>query len=135
MSGGLLDRLDEHGVRRADGDIAAILQHMRVLLGTRQGGSASTPGFGLRDITDAIHSFPVGAQQIGSRIRAAIESFEPRLARGVSVELLNTDATGQPSSLYLEYKIVARLASDRRRVITFHACVSPDQSVSLDLAG
>lgn len=135
MSGGLLDRLDELGVRRADDEITAILQHMRVLLGTRQGGSASTPGFGLHDITDAVHSYPVGAQQIGSRIRAAIESFEPRLARGIHVELLNNDISGRPASLYLEYKVVARLASDRRRVLVFHACVSPDQSISLDIQG
>lgn len=127
MSGGLLDRIGEHGVRRADDDVAAIVQHVRVILGTRQGGAASTPGFGLQDITDAIHSYPVGAQQIGSRIRAAIEAFEPRLARGVLVELIDSDAP-----LHLEYRIVARLASDRRRTLTLHARVSPDQSIALD---
>lgn len=127
MSGGLLDRVDEHGVRRVHDEVAAIVQHVRALLGTRQGSAPSTPGYGLQDITDAIHSYPVGAQQIGSRIRAAIEAFEPRLARGVLVELIDSDAP-----LHLEYRIVARLASDRRRTLTLHARVSPDQSIALD---
>ena len=130
MSGGLLQRIDAHGLGRVDDEVTAILTHVRVLLGTRQGSSASAPGYGLQDITDAIHSYPVGAQQIGSRIRAAIEAFEPRLARGVTVELLDSD-----SPLQLDYRIVARLASDRRRLLVFHACVSPDRAIALNLEG
>lgn len=130
MSGGLLERVDERGVRSRDDDVAAILAHLRVLLGTRQGGAPSTPGYGLQDITDAIHSYPVGAQQIGHRIRAALERFEPRLARGIVVELLDGD-----SPLHLDYRVIARLADDRRRVLVFHARVSPDQSITLDVDG
>ncbi len=130
MSGGLLQRIDALGLTRVDDEVVAILTHVRVLLGTRQGSSASTPGYGLQDITDAIHSYPVGAQQIGSRIRTAIEAFEPRLARGVTVELLDSE-----SPLQLDYRIVARLASDRRRLLVFHACVSPDREIALNLEG
>lgn len=129
MSGGLLQRFDALGLARAGDEVAAIIEHLRVLLGTRQGSAASCPGYGLQDITDAVHSYPIGAQQIGGRIRAAIESFEPRLASGVTVELLNSD-----SPLHLHYKITARLRSDRRRLV-LHASVSPDREIALQLEG
>lgn len=128
MSGGLLQRIDGLGLARPDDEVAAIVAHLRVLLGTRQGSSASTPGYGLQDITDAVHSYPVGVQQIGSRIRTAIETYEPRLARGVVVEVRETD-----SPLNLHYRIAARLASDRRRLLVLHASVSPDREIALSL--
>jgi type VI secretion system protein len=130
MSGGLLQRIDGSGLARAGDEVAAVLEHLRVLLATRQGSSASAPGYGLQDITDAIHSYPVGAQQIGSRIRAAIEAFEPRLAPGVSVELLTS-----ANPLDLQYRISARLRSDRRRLLVLGACVSPDREIALHLEG
>lgn len=128
MSGGLLQRFDALGLARSGDEVAAVLEHLRVLLGTRQGSSASCPGYGLQDITDAVHSYPVGAQQIGGRIRSAIESFEPRLSPGVSVELLNSD-----TPLHLRYRITARLRSDRRRLLVLHASVSPDREIALRL--
>lgn len=128
MSGGLLQRFDGLGLTRAGDEAAAVVEHLRVLLGTRQGSSASSPGYGLQDITDAVHSYPVGAQQIGSRIRAAIEAFEPRVTPGVSVELLTSD-----SPLHLHYRVSMRLRSDRRRLLILHARVSPDREIALHL--
>lgn len=128
MSGGLLQRFDALGLVRADDEVTGVIEHLRVLLGTRQGSAASSPGYGLQDITDAVHSYPVGAQQIGSRIRVAIESYEPRLAAGVSVELLTSD-----EPLHLHYRITARLRSDRRRLLILHASVTPNREIALRL--
>ena len=88
---GALSRLGRAGVSARGGLEEAIVAHLGVLLSARQGSSPASPEYGLEDISDAIHTYPVGAQRIGARIRAAIEAYEPRLAPGVAVELLADD--------------------------------------------
>lgn len=104
VSAGLLARMGAREVAAIDDPIAAIQEHLRTLLAARPGGSASSPGFGLGDLADAVHAYPAGAQRIAARIRAAIESHEPRLARGVAVDLLTAD-----EGLALIYWVSARL--------------------------
>lgn len=81
------------------------------------------------DITDAIHSYPAGAAQIGARIRSAIEAFEPRLADGVAVDLL----VDHDAPLHLNYRVMARLAEDRRRLLVFRADVAPSGEITVEL--
>lgn len=130
MSGGLLARVCAGGVGAAGEDPAAsIAAHLGVLLRARQGSSPASPGFGLADITDAIHSYPAGAAQIGARIRSAIEAFEPRLADGVAVDLL----VDHDAPLHLNYRVMARLAEDRRRLLVFRADVAPSGEITVEL--
>lgn len=120
MSAGLLARMGAREVARVEDPAAAITEHLRALLGARPGGAASSPGFGLADLSDAVHSYPAGAQRIAARIRAVIEAYEPRLARGVAVDLLAAE-----EGLALSYRVSARLQRDRRVLLTFRVDVSP----------
>lgn len=124
MSAGLLARMGSGGVQgvaRVEDACAAITEHLRVLLQARPGGAASSVGFGLSDLADAVHSYPAGAQRIAGRIRGVIEMFEPRLARGIAVDLLAVD-----EGLQLTYRVSARLQSDRRVLLAFRVDVAPD---------
>ncbi|HEX8704045.1 MAG TPA: type VI secretion system baseplate subunit TssE, partial [Myxococcaceae bacterium] len=83
---GLLSRIEsEEGTSSRDADVSSsIVEHLRVLLNTRRGDSATVPGFGVVDFTDLVHSFPSSIQTLQAAIRATILEFEPRL-RNVSV--------------------------------------------------
>ena len=129
---GALARLGRFGVAAQEDLEEALVAHLEVLLSTRQGSSPASPEYGLEDITDAIHTYPIGAQRIGARIRSAIEAYEPRLAPGVAVELL-ADDPGAAGPLHLSYRVMARLAADRRRLVVLRARVAPSGEVAIEV--
>ncbi|MCA9663893.1 MAG: type VI secretion system baseplate subunit TssE [Myxococcales bacterium] len=125
MSGGFLSRLGEPSAAASE-PVAAILAHLRELLGARRGGSASSPNFGVDDLRDAAHAFPAGAHRAAARLRDAIEAYEPRLARGASVVLHGSDDLGR-----LTYRLTARLANDRRTLVLADVLVEADGAVEV----
>ena len=68
----------------------SILEHVQVLLNTREGLSATNPDFGLPDLTDIVHMLPDGVQAIQNAIRDVILKYEPRLSK-VKVRFVPSD--------------------------------------------
>jgi type VI secretion system protein len=107
---------------------ASIGEHLRVLLNTRCGGSATAPDFGIIDFTDVVHEFPGGIQQLARSIRSTILQFEPRL-RNVAVRHVPDE-----SPLALRFEITAQVADARAgRTLRFATTVRPGGRI--DVAG
>lgn len=107
---GLLDRLGDP--RRAD-TMESIVEHVRILLNSKAGSSATVPDYGIVDFTDVVHDIPASIHRLSDSIRATILTYEPRL-RNVTVRFVpGTDP------LQLNFEVAARLADDKRRMIRF----------------
>jgi type VI secretion system protein len=101
-------------------EVEAIVEHLRVLLNTRQGEAPSAPSFGVLDFSDMVHAFPGAVQQLVRSIRATILEFEPRL-RNVNVRHVTNDG-----ELLLRFEISAQLADQRSaRTLRFATTVRP----------
>jgi len=113
---GLLTRLGT-GQRALD-KVESITEHLKVILNTRAGESATVPDFGLMDLTDSMHQMPQGVHAIQQAIRDVILKYEPRL-RSVSVRYAPGDEL-----LVLRFEIVARLKDETRGVVRFQTQMS-----------
>lgn len=105
MSGGLFRRLsarehDSFGVNQQE----SILQHLAVLLNTRQGSSALDAEYGMPDMTDVVHNIPAGIPALSRMIADAIQRYEPRL-KGVAVRA----SARAHESLSLSFEVRAQL--------------------------
>jgi len=110
---GLLSRLDGQspGARSRGGDEReSILNHLKVLLNARQGGSPSAEAFGIPDFADIVHSFPVAIQTIQRSIKESILRFEPRLTQ------VNVRHVPSENPLVLRYEITAQAIKGNTRV-------------------
>ncbi len=115
---GLLSRIAS-GAPVGD-EAAAILEHLRVLLNTRQGEAPCAPSYGVVDFSDVVHAMPGAVQTLVRSIRATILEHEPRL-RNVSVR-----PAASEGDLVLRFEISAQLASQRSgRTLTFTTTVRP----------
>lgn len=128
MARGLLSRIDaELSVADRDSDEAAsIVEHLRVLLNTRRGGSATAPDFGVVDFTELVHAFPGAVQTLQASIRATVLEYEPRL-RNVSVRFLPDE-----DPLVLRFDITAQMAErGARGVMRFRTQITPGGKVDV----
>ena len=106
---GLLSRL---GARAPRPDpIGDVVEHLKVLLNTRQGESLTVPDYGVIDFTDLVHAFPLSISELQQAIRMTITTFEPRL-RNVVVRFVPDE-----DPLILRFEIVARLGNDKHGVV------------------
>jgi type VI secretion system protein len=126
---GLFSRLesgDLHTSRRVD-PVEEVTQHLRVLLNTRKGESAATPGFGIMDFNDIIHTFPSAIDRMQQSLRQAIQEYEPRLKNVVVLHVPDElDPTG------LRFEISAYLVErGSRRPIRFFTQLGRNNTVEL----
>ena len=119
MSGrGLLSRIAS-GAPPVD-EVDAIVEHLRVLLNTRQGEAICAPSYGVLDFTDVVHAMPGATQTLVRAIRATILEHEPRL-RNVTVR-----PAGDEGDLVLRFEISGQLASQRSgRTLRFATTIRP----------
>lgn len=107
-------------------DIGAIVEHLRVLLNTRQGESLTVPDFGVPEFSDLVHTFPAAINLLRQAITTTIIRFEPRLSHVVVRHLPDDDP------LVLKYEISAWLAASRERAcLTFQTQVTPGGKVEV----
>ena len=113
---GLFDRLadcarGEGGARRGyqEDPLGSILEHLRVLLNSRQGQAPAAPGFGMVDFSDTVHQFPGSVQLLQQSIRATLIEFEPRL-KNITVRHVPEE-----DPLKLRFEISAQLAEKGAR--------------------
>jgi type VI secretion system protein len=76
----------------------SIVEHLQILLNSRQGLAVTTEDYGLPDLTDIVHMIPDGLHMVENEIRDAILKFEPRLAN-VRVRFVPSD---DPFVMYFE---------------------------------
>jgi type VI secretion system protein len=114
---GLLSRIAS-GAAPLD-ETEAIVEHLRVLLNTRQGEAICAPTYGVVDFTDVVHSFPSSMQVLVKSIRATILEHEPRL-KNVNVR----PVTGE-SDLVLRFEISAQLVNQKGKTLRFATTVRP----------
>ena len=76
----------------------SIVEHLQILLNSRQGLAVTAEDYGLPDLTDVIHMIPDGLHTIENDIRDAILKFEPRLGN-VRVRFVPSD---DPFVMYFE---------------------------------
>ncbi|HWL86525.1 MAG TPA: type VI secretion system baseplate subunit TssE [Polyangiaceae bacterium] len=57
----------------------AILSHLRVMCGTRIGTMRTRPDYGVPDVSEMVHSFPVALDALAKSLKETIEKYEPRL--------------------------------------------------------
>ena len=86
----------------------SVLTHLRNMLNSRHGISATVPDYGIPDLADLVHSFPEAIALMRREIRTSIEKYEPRL-RNVSI----THAPDADDPFHLNFDIRAELVSDR----------------------
>jgi type VI secretion system protein len=101
-------------------EVESIVEHLRVLLNTRQGEAPSAPSYGVIDFSDVVHSMPGAAQALIRSIRATILEHEPRL-KSVSVRHVT-----ESDELQLRFEISAQLADGgASRMLRFATTVRP----------
>lgn len=127
MGRGLLSRIKAGADSRPIDEVDSITSHLRSLLNTRIGESATVPEFGVVDISDLLHNFPDAVGILQRSIRQTILHFEPRL-KNVSIR----HVPDEEDQLTLHFEIVAQLArKGSRGVIRFHTHVKPTGSVDV----
>ena len=125
---GLLSRIEsEEGTSSRNADVStSIVEHLRVLLNTRKGDSATVPGFGVVDFTDLVHTFPSAIQTLQAAMRATVLEYEPRL-RNVSVRHVPDE-----DPLVLRFEISGQPADrSARGVLRFRTQMSPGGKVEV----
>jgi type VI secretion system protein len=99
--------------------VDSILEHLRALLNTRKGDSASAPDFGVHSFIDLVHNFPGAAQILLRSIKATVLAFEPRLKN------VNVRHVPEEDPLLLRYEISGQLAdATDRRTLRFNTQIS-----------
>jgi type VI secretion system protein len=120
----LLQRLREPlGERRTDIRTArlseSILQHLQLMLNTWHGNTQIQEDYGIGHLSDLLHSFPGGLQEMEASIRATIEKYEPRL-KGVRVRF----GANPDNLLELRFEITAQLATgDAHEAVWFETII------------
>jgi type VI secretion system protein len=106
--------------------VDSILGHVRQLLNTRQGSAPIAPDFGVPDFLDVLQSYPDSVREIERSIRAAIQSYEPRLA-GVRVDFIPQE----DDVLALRFGITARLSDGDGGEVRFETLVDTDGKIAV----
>ncbi|MET0404322.1 MAG: type VI secretion system baseplate subunit TssE [Cystobacter sp.] len=127
---GLLSRLESgqlHPSSRKEDPLESITRHLRVLLNTRRGESVSSPGYGILDFNDVVHSYPSALQKIQTSLRTAIQEYEPRLK---NVVVVHTPDVHEPAAL--KFEITAQLAlKGSREVLRFRTRIGAGGQLEL----
>jgi len=105
--------------RRSMDEHRSIAEHLQTLLNAQEGLSATTPDYGLPDLTDIVHTLPGGISTIQNAIRDAVIKYEPRLCK-VNVRFIPSE---DPFVLYFE--ISARKTADASEAFTVRTEMLP----------
>lgn len=112
----------EHEVR------TAILEHLRLMCGTRQGSMLTCPDFGIADPSDLVHGFPEAQAVLARSIRSTIEAYEPRL-QNVRVRFAPDDSP----DLVLRFEVSAQVVLDGSKLpISFETSLDASRRLNVE---
>ena len=106
--------------------VDSILGHIRQILNTRQGSAPIAPDFGVPDFLDFLQSYPDSVREIERSIRAAIQTYEPRLD-GARVSFIPQE----DDVLALRFQITARIAGENGGMVRFETVVDTDGKIAV----
>jgi len=106
---------------------ASILEHLQRMCTTRKGSMRTRPDYGLRDLSEMVHSFPDALAQIREGLLQTIERYEPRLTN-VRVDYVPSGRL----DLVVRFEVTATVLDDTRRVpVRFETRLSASRVVTV----
>ncbi len=113
--------VSEHEIR------SSILEHLRLMCGTRMGSMLTCPDFGVMDPSDLVHAFPDATTLLARSLRVAIETYEPRL-QNVRVKFIADEG----GDLVLRFEVSAQIARDGGKLpISFETALDATRQLSV----
>lgn len=106
--------------------VDSVLAHLRQILNTRQGSAPIAPDYGVPDFLDFLQTYPDSVREIERSIRAAIQTYEPRLD-GVRVAFIPQE----DDVLALRFQITARIAGENGGMVRFETVVDTDGKIAV----
>jgi type VI secretion system protein len=106
--------------------VDSVLNHLRQILNTRQGGAPIAPDYGVPDFLDFLQTYPDSVREIERSIRTAIQTYEPRL-QGVRVAFIPQE----DDALALRFQITAHISGADRERVRFETVVDTDGKISV----
>jgi type VI secretion system protein len=102
----------------------SVLDHLRVMCGTRQGTMLTCPDYGTATVSEMVHAFPDAIAEMARAMKHTITSYEPRL-RNVRIVHIPTD------DMTLRYEVHAQLCRDSSSVpVQFETSIDASRKVS-----
>ncbi|MGE3673127.1 MAG: type VI secretion system baseplate subunit TssE [Polyangiaceae bacterium] len=112
----------EHEIR------SSILDHLRLMCGTRQGSMLTCPDFGVADPSDLVHGFPDAQAILARSIRTTIETYEPRL-QNVRVRFAPDDSL----DLVLRFEVSAQVVLEGSKLpISFETSLDASRRLNVE---
>ncbi|MBX3184470.1 MAG: type VI secretion system baseplate subunit TssE [Polyangiaceae bacterium] len=113
--------VSEHEIR------SSILEHLRLMCGTRMGSMLTCPDFGVMDPSDLVHAFPDATTLLARSLRVTIETYEPRL-QNVRVRFVADEEV----DLVLRFEVSAQIAHEGSKVpISFETALDATRQLSV----
>jgi type VI secretion system protein len=139
MSGAsLLKRLERNAdptstgrsVYRGDDLESAVLDHLQKLLNTRLGSVLTAPDYGMIEMGEVLHEFPVAMGVMQRSIKNTILKYEPRLK---NVQVRAVDGDEDVSKMFVYFEVSAQLIypNGDRQPIRFSTTVDESSNVKI----
>ncbi|GAB4229274.1 MAG: type VI secretion system baseplate subunit TssE [Deltaproteobacteria bacterium] len=106
----------------------SVLEHLRRILGTRQGCVPIADDYGVPEFTEYLHLGADAYREIERVLRTTIQKYEPRL-KGVRVSFL-PEEEGR-LALRLQFQVVAKLTIDPRLQVRYETSIDGNGQVRL----
>jgi type VI secretion system protein len=109
---------------------AVVLDHLRMMLGTRMGSALTVPDYGLIEVSDLLYDFPDALGIIQRGLKTTLTKYEPRL-KNVQVRAL--DPGEDESRMFLYFEITAQLVhpNGERQAIRFTTKVDESSTIEI----
>jgi type VI secretion system protein len=105
----------------------SILDHLKMMVSTRQGTMLTAPDYGICDVSEMVHAFPDAIAMMARSIRHTIQNYEPRLTN-VQVKHIPND-TGD---LTLRYEVAATVVVDGHKTgVKFQTALDPSRKLTI----
>lgn len=108
--------------------LTSIVEHLQLILNTKQGSVPIGLDYGLPDLTELLRSYPDSIRDFERSIRSTIQKYEPRLTM-VRVKLVPQDE----DPFVLNFQISARLIHNNRKMgIVLHSSINEDGKIQIN---
>lgn len=129
---GLIDKFRRGASRSSDIGLDAILDHLDILLNTRQGSVGHLPDFGLPDISEVFQSFPQSIEMLRQAIQATVNKYEPRLS-SVQVRLIEHPHDSNERTFRATFQLIGTIEEeDRKTRVRFNTTICETGQASVE---